>query len=174
METWQIILVVTIGLIAVFLLMGLFGYSKVTKYESMLIQELEALNDYEIERGKKILVTLSALEKVGYKKDEETYKIISNGVENMAELNMDQRNKYKNMVDMFSYILGRIHFEDKRFGKYISEEDANEFKDYHLDADQKYEKYNKAAIRYNVYLSAIFTKFILFIKGEKKVTAIVF
>lgn len=174
METWQIILIVTLGLLAVFVLMGWFGYAQVKKNETLLLKRLKDLDQYEIDRGHKILETVSTMEKNGYKKDEETHRVISQGVEKMSELNMDERSRYKNMVDMFSFILGRIHFEDKKFGKFIKEEDAIAFKQYHLGSDEKYKEYNKAAMRYNVYLTSLFTKFFLFMRREKKVTAIVF
>jgi len=174
METWQIILIVTLGLVILFILLGGFGYSQIKKYEKQYLFELKNLDEYEIARGQSILDTLEILEKNGYHKDQTTYDVINNGVNHMADLNMDERSKYKNMVDMFSYILSRIHYEDKHFGKYISEKDAQKYRNYHLESDKKYQKYNRAAMRYNVYLFSIFTKFFLFLRREKKVTAIVF
>lgn len=174
METWQIIILVTLVLIAVFILMGWFGYSRVNKYEKELLERLTELNDYEIQRGKKVLKAVENLEKNGYKKDLETHRVITQGVEGMEKLNMDERSKYKNMVDMFSYILSRIHYEDKKYGRYIDEQDAEIFKHYHEESDEKYKLYNKSAMRYNVFLTSIFTKFFMFIKREKKVSAIVF
>jgi len=174
MEPWLIIVIVTLSLIVVFVLLSWWSYSRASKFEPKLIKELEELEDYEVIRGKRLISSLDELIKHGYKTDTEAYDLISHGCEHMHELNMDERGKYKNMVDMLSFIIGRTHFESKQYGKFIKEEDAVAFKKYHDESDKKYEKYNKVAIRYNINVTSVLTKFMSWIHKEKKVQAIVF
>ncbi len=175
--TWQtIVIIVSVlaGIIVMYAIIGTIMYFISKRKAPKLEAELYALCEFEVERGKKVLAAIDELDRHGYNFDSEARDTIAKGVEDIKSLDMDQRAHYKNMVDYSSFFIAKIHREDRKYGKYISKEVAEEFHHFHEVSAEKYAKYNKLAAQYNAFRHSLFAKLIAKIAKDKNSDAILF
>lgn len=171
---WVVVAIVLAASVAIFFLLGLITYSLMKKKEPKLNIELAKLEEYETDRGKELLKVIGFLDMRGYGFDKATVDLLKNGVAKMPELTMEARSKFKNIADFCSVFLVKIHNEDKRFGRFIPDEDAAILKTYRTDSEIKYKSYNHIAAMYNAFSTMLFTKGIMMVKREKGVQALMF
>jgi hypothetical protein len=174
MPTYAIIILVIVGTLLIYFLLGLFFYKMMGKYEKAVFAELNKMFEYEEGRGKKVLAAIDKLEAHGFSFDTPSYDFLQKGSADFASLTYEDKAKFKNTIDFTSLILAKIYREDKKYGKYLASEEAEEFEKMRSESDEKYKAYNKAAMHYNVFFNMIFTKGIMALKREKKTSAIIF
>ncbi len=174
MSAWIIALIVIAVVFVVYLLMGYLFYFLMKKKSKVVDSEMMKLNDHEVADGKRILSIIDKLTKAKYSFDKEAYEEISKGVNNISSLNMNERSKYKNVIDFVSVYLYKVYKEDKKYGSNISSDDAAFLLSKRELNSDVYKSYNAAATAYNIYLQMFCTKFVLFIKREKYANAIIF
>jgi uncharacterized membrane protein YraQ (UPF0718 family) len=174
MPSWAIVVIAVVGTLLIYFLIGVIFYEVMKKKEPLVYAELAKLSAYEEERGKRVYEAIMELDRHGYNFDEESFALIKKGQESFDALSYEDKCKYKNTIDFTAFYLVKVHKEDKRYGKFITEPDAMAFKSYPEDSEEKYKAYNKAASNYNVFLNMISTKMVLALKREKRPQALIF
>src|SRR5574344_1527146 len=143
MPDWAYIIIAVVGVLALFYLFGGLLYLIARKRERPVYEELNSLSSFEEERGKKVLACLDNLDRHGYNFGDEAEQVIRKGVADFKSLDPDSKAKYKNTVELTAFLLVKVYAEDKRYGQFITREEAGSFKMYPADGDEAYKKYNK-------------------------------
>lgn len=151
LPNWAVIVIVIVSLIVLFLLGGLVFFLIYKKKYPKAVAEMKKLDEYEINRGNKVLETVTRLETHGFKYDKKAHEVLQKGIDDMDDLTPRGRSEYKDMVDFMAFYLAKIHKEDRRLGKYITDEEGKEFENYHLESSEKYRQYNRKAASVNAF-----------------------
>jgi hypothetical protein len=161
MNPWLVIVIVIACLIVLSFISGLFFFFLLKKQSPKVDAELEKMLAYEKERGSKLIDKVKLLYSKGLRYDKDSIDKMEEYFNNLENLDSTGRAQYKNMVDFSALFLYKVYNEDKRLSKYISEQEANYFKDFQKDSDLKYKAYNKKASVYNTFLNMPFTKMVM-------------
>lgn len=161
MNPWLVIVIVLACLLVLSFLSGLLFFFLLKKQSPKVDVELEKLISYEKERGNKLIDKLNLLVSKGLRFDRKSIDMIKEDLSNLENLDSNQRAKYKNMVDFSAVFIYKVYKEDKKLSAFISEQEAEEFKNYQKDSDLKYKNYNKKASVYNTLLGMPFTKMVM-------------
>ncbi|MCI2069512.1 MAG: hypothetical protein LKJ88_08150 [Bacilli bacterium] len=174
MDTWLIVLIAILATLLVYLLLGFICYLLTKKREPKINAEFIKACKGEQERGVRLVHAIEELDRHGYNFDQSSYDLLKKGSLDFASLTLQEKAKYKNTCDFTAFYLVKVHKEDKRYGKYISETDKIAFQDYPEEAEARFKSYNHQATIYNALKNMIFTKAIYFLKREKKPDAMIF
>lgn len=144
LPTWAVVLIVIAAVLFLYFLSGLIFYLLYLRAYPKAQKELDALVPYEEERGKFVLSIVNRLEGHGFRFDPQAKDILLRS-ESLAGLSSGKRGEYRNIVDFTSVYLAKIHKEDARYGKYITEEEEKKLLSYPRDSEERYKKYNRKA-----------------------------
>lgn len=174
MPSWALVLILVAATLLAYFLLGLLFHHLMNKAELRVFQELEKKTAYEQERGKKVLACLEKIESRGFRFDQKAKALIIKGSSDFKGLTYEEKFEYKNNVDFSSMFLVKVQREDKKFGPYLTKEEGEEMNKMREESQKEYKDYNKAAMRYNVYMNMVFTRGISALKKEKKQSAYIF
>lgn len=161
MNPWLVIVIVIACLLVLSFISGLFFFFLLKKQSPKVDAELEKLLSYEKERGKKLIEKVKFLYTKGLRFEKESIDKMEQYYEDLENLDSTGRAQYKNMIDFSALFLYKVFKEDKRLSKYISQQEADYFKDFQKDSDLKYKTYNKKATVYNTLLNMPFTRVVM-------------
>lgn len=174
MDTWLIILIAILATVLVYLALGFICYLLAKKREPRINAEFVKAAEGEEKRGERLIQAIDELNRHGYNFDESSYDLLKKGSSDFVSLSPQEKAKYKNTCDFTAFYLVKVHKEDKRYGKYISETEKIVFQAYPEESEARFKAYNHQATIYNALKNMIFTKAIYFLKREKKPDAIIF
>lgn len=161
MNTWLVIVIVIAVLLVVYFISGfIFAFICLGRKNSVL-EELKKLEEYEKNRGSKLIDKIYLLQSSGLKFDNNAIKKMEDYINRFSNLNVKERMEYKNMVDFSAMFLFKVYNEDKKLSKLFNQDEALEFQNYQKDSDLKYKTYNKKAGAYNAFLFMPFCKIAL-------------
>lgn len=158
MNEWVLLIIVLACLVVLAFLCGFIFAIIAKKLSPKVDVELDKLIDFEKQRGENLILIIRELTKSGFKFDKKAYKIISEGLNNLPNLDQNKRAEYKNVVDFCAMYLVKIYNEDKRYEKCFSLEQVEKLKKYQEESDAKYKVYNKKAAKYNAFLLMPFAR----------------
>lgn len=173
LPVWAVVLIVIAAVVLLYFLSGLIFYFIYRGLYPKAQKELDSLVPYERERGKFVLSIIDRLEGKGFSFDKKAKEILlqADGLEGLSS---GKRGEYRNIVDFSSVYLAKVHKEDARYGKYITEEEASRLLSYPRDSEERYRKYDRKAGTVNAIRHMIAVRFVLKIFRDKRTDFVLF